>query len=53
MSNYDSKLWRSICGSPSGRTDLSRRREQEQIDQRHRNGDFGPHRRSLNDGIPD
>lgn len=38
--NTDSKLWRSICGSPSsGRTDLSRARQQAQYDQRVRNGD--------------
>ncbi len=34
----------------SGRTDLSRRREQAQIDQRTRNGDLRPGQRSLNDG---
>lgn len=34
----------------SGRTELSRRREQMQIDQRVRNGDLRPGQRSLNDG---
>jgi hypothetical protein len=33
----------------SGRTDLSRRREQESIDQRVRNGDLRPGQRSLNE----
>lgn len=45
---YDSKLWRSITGSGSGRTELSRRREGEQIAQRVRNGDIAPGQRSLN-----
>lgn len=34
----NSKLWRSICGSPSGRTELSRRRQAEQYNQHVRNG---------------
>ena len=33
----------------SRRTDLSRRREQEQISQRQRNGDLAPGQRSLNE----
>lgn len=33
----DNKLWRSITGS-SGRTDLSRRRQNEQYEQHVRNG---------------
>jgi hypothetical protein len=47
----NSKVWRSITGqTPSGRTNISRRREQDQIDQRVRNGDLRPGQRSLNDG---
>lgn len=41
--NTDSKLWRSITGEASSpRTDLSRRREGEQREQRARNGDVDP-----------
>lgn len=36
--DYDSKLWRSITGEGSGRTDLSRRRQAEQYAQHVRNG---------------
>lgn len=36
--NTDSKLWRSITGEGSGRTDLSRRRQAEQYAQHVRNG---------------
>jgi len=44
--NTNSKLWRSICGE-SPRTELSRRREGEQREQRRRNGDVDPQGRSY------
>lgn len=42
--NDDSKLYRDLFGAPShsGRTDLSRRREQEQRDQRRMFGYVDP-----------
>ncbi len=41
--NNDSKLWRSITGEgSSSRTELSRRREQAQRDQRRMFGDVDP-----------
>lgn len=36
--NTDSKLWRSITGEGSGRTDLSRRRQAEQYERHVRDG---------------
>jgi len=44
----NSKLWRSLTGqSPSARTDLSRRREQAQREQRRMFGDVDPQGRKY------
>ncbi len=48
--NFSRALARIMGGdSSSGRTDLSRRTEQRQIDQRVRRGDLRPGQRSLNE----
>jgi hypothetical protein len=46
MSNYFDDLRRQLDGG--GRTDLSRRREADQIAQRQRNGELAPGQRSQN-----